>query len=287
MSLGFSSLKAQLVPEVGGGYSSYRPKSKSEPGRYFYSEKRPVSLTPGVADSFEEALANDQFRFWEDGERYLISPQATDLANTYRLKIQSELARGKDILNKSRQGARLKTSELSTASDADLDLAARKIVAINSQQRQFHHMMDLDSYAPFFQGVSDEGKALMIGMLNQKGFYPGDDRRNYIGLGGNQWFKPGKGNGVRGISNNEHQGGIHVLLSENRRNYPLPGLDQISLMGPEQRVEVMLPHLIRDRQSLHQVLSRRTEGLSDRVSAEPRITKENIETLGQILEVLT
>ena len=56
-------------------------------------------------------------------------------------------------------------------------------------------MMDLDSYAPFFQGVSDENKAMMIGMLNQKGFYPGDDRRNYVGLGGNQWYKPGKGNG--------------------------------------------------------------------------------------------
>ena len=97
-------------------------------------------------------------------------------------------------------------------------------------------MMDLDSYAPFFQGVSDQSKAMMIGMLNQKGFYPGDDRRNYVGLGGNQWYKPGKGNGVKGISESEHQGRMHPLLSQNRREFPMPNADQISVMSPEQRV---------------------------------------------------
>ena len=255
-------------------------------GRHFYSQRRPVSLTPGAADSFEQALDNDQYRFREGGETYLISPEATEFADTYRLKVQSELARGQQILNQSRSGNRQLTSEASTPADADLEKSARKIVAINNQQRQFHHMMDLDSYAPFFQGVSDESKALMIGMLNQKGFYPGDDRRNYVGLGGNQWYKPGKGNGVRGISGNEHQGGIHPLLSQNRREFPLPNSDEISLMSPAQRVETMLPHLIRDRQSLHKVLNGRREGISERVSAEPRITKENIEELGQILDMV-
>ena len=77
------------------------------------------------------------------------------------------------------------------------------------------------------------------------------------------------------------------MLSQNRREFPLPNVDEISLMSPEQRVETMLPHLIRDRQSLHKVLEGRRKGISERVSVEPRITKENIDTLGQILDVVS
>ena len=123
MSLDFVSLKQQLVPEKGGGYNSYRPSSMDGSGRNFYSKRRPVSLTPGVADSFEQALENDQFRFRESGETYLISPEATKFADTYRLKVQSELARGQQILNQSRSGNRQRTSEASTPIDVDLDMS--------------------------------------------------------------------------------------------------------------------------------------------------------------------
>ena len=209
-------------------------------GRNFYSTRRPVSLGSGVANSFEEALANDQFRFKQGGETYLISARPTAIENEYALKVQSEAARGEQILKQSRSGNRALTSEVSTPADADLSLSAKKIGAINSGQKQFHHMMDLDSYAPFFQGRSDEDKAMMIGMLNKKGFYPGDDRRNYVGLGGNLWAKPGKGNFVSGIKGSEHQGKMHPLLSKNRREYPLPSPEEISQMSAVEAVETML-----------------------------------------------
>ena len=286
MSVDFVSLLGQLVPEKGGGFSSYKPRSMGGPGRNFWSARRPVSLGSGVANSFEEALANDQFRFKEGGETYLISARPTDIENEYAIKVQSEAARGQQILNQSRSGNRAITSEVSTPADADLSLSAKKIGAINSGQKQFHHMMDLDSYAPFFQGRSDEEKAMMVGMLNQKGFYPGDDRRNYIGLGGNVWAKPGKGNFVDKIKGSEHQGKMHPLLSKNRREFPLPSSEEISQMSAVQAVETMLPSLVRDRAALQQVLSTRRPGLADRVSPEAQITVEDVEAFGNMMNTI-
>ena len=89
MSGDYVSLLGQLVPEKGGGFSSYAPKSMGGRGRNFYSTRRPVSLGSGVANSFEEALANDQFRFKQGGETYLISARPTAIENEYALKVIS------------------------------------------------------------------------------------------------------------------------------------------------------------------------------------------------------
>ena len=273
----WQSLGGQLINDK-RGLSSYHPMyhGRNLGGRQFYSSKRPVSTKSHVADSFVQALEQDTFRYNEGGETYLISPQQVpDVENTYRLKVQSETDRGTQILQGSRTGNRKRTSEMSTPADADLRQSAKKIARINSQYRQFHHMMDLDSYAPFFQGLNDQSKAEMIGMLNSKGFYPCDDRRNYIGLGGNQWAKPGKGNTVGGIKGSEHQGQIHPMLSVNRKEYPLPAIDEIAVMSTTQRFETMLPHLLRDRAALQQVLNTRRPGISSRVSPAAQEFKDN------------
>ena len=280
--MSWQSLSAQLTPR-NGSYDSYLPRGKDT--RQFYSAKRPVSTKSHIANSFSEALAQDTFRYRDGAEVYLISPRAVKgVDNTYVLNTQSELQRGHQILKGSRSGDRLETSEVATSPEVNLDLSARKIARINSQYRQFHHMMDLDSYAPFFRGLDEAGVLEMTGQLNQQGFYPGDDRRNYVGLSGNVWAKPGRGNVVKKIKNSEHQGEMHPLLIENRKAYPMPTADEIALMSPSQRVEVMLPHLVRDRKTLHTVLNRRSPGIAERASAERRITAENVAQLGAILD---
>ena len=284
--MNWQSLGAQLLADEGGSYDSYRPRGKNT--RQFYSGKRPVSLKSHIADNFSQALAEDTYRYREGAEVYLISPEKVkDVDNTYQLKTQSELKRGHTILKGSRSGDRLETSEVATSPEVNLDLSAKKIARINSQSRQFHHMMDLDSYAPFFRGLDENGVLEMTGQLNQRGFYPGDDRRNYVGLSGNVWAKPGRGNVVKKIKNSEHQGKMHPMLIENRKAYPMPTADEIAVLSPAQRVEVMLPHLVRDRATLQQVLNTRRPGISERVSAAPRVTTDDLLKMDAIMQLVS
>jgi hypothetical protein len=263
---------------LAGDVANYNPETR---GRHFYSEVKPNLPASKVARSFEEAVALGSHRVQDPqgNIKYLEVVGVPGVNNTYRLKYTPEEVIGHAQRAGTNSGVRRGKSIVSTADNTDMGIGAKKIARISDQGRQFHHIMDLDSYAPYFEGLSPEDKALQIAALNQHGFYPGDDRRNYIGLVGSQTM--GNTGRVVYMDNNEHQSDIHPRLIKLRKAYPINTVEEISTMNPTQRVEAMLPHLLRDRAELHKVLDRRRPGLSDRVSVSKRDVLDKIQEIPQ------
>jgi len=129
-----------------------------------------------------------------------------------------------------------------------------KVGEIARKGQEYHHMMDLDSYKDFFEGLDPTQKEQLRQQLGKKGFFPGDDRRNYVGLVGNKMMIRGQNNIILG---SEHQGDIHPRLNKLRKEYPLPSPEELGRMSVEQRYEAMMPHLTRDRAQLQEVIRTR------------------------------
>lgn len=199
----------------------------------------------GPADSYEDALELNRDRFYnEDGDVMIITPRKVKgVANTYQISLQSERSRGRGMLD-SPTSKRGQYSDLVTDPETDQELADLKRGLINRKGQQFHHMTSLAWYAPYFKGLNEDQKAQLIFNLNRRGFYPGDDRRNYVGLIG--------GNVAIG---SEHQGQLHPRIDQLRKQSGInPERDEVFGMTVEQRLNEMLPQLYSDRDVLRSVI---------------------------------
>ena len=131
--------------------------------KQFNSNVRPVSTNSRIMDSFAEALAVDSFRYRdESGEVMLISPEKVlGVRDTYHLKAKPAVQRGREVFNQTRgaEGSiRNERSRRQTLDESDHTAEHKKIERINSQGKQFHHMMDLESYDPWFQDFRPRGQ---------------------------------------------------------------------------------------------------------------------------------
>lgn len=197
------------------------------------------------ADSYEEAVELNRDRFYnEDGDVMIITPRKVKgVANTYQVSLQSERSRGRGLKD-SPTSKRGEHSDIVTDPETNQELADLKRGLINRKGQQYHHMMSLAWYSPYFKGLNDDQKAELIFNLNRRGFYPGDDRRNYVGLIG--------GNVAIG---SEHQGQLHPRIDQLREKGGIdPKRDEVFGMTVEQRLNEMLPQLYSDRDVLRSVI---------------------------------
>lgn len=199
----------------------------------------------GPADSYEEALKLNRDRFYnEDGDVMIITPRKVKgVENTYQISLQSERSRGRGLKD-SPTSKRGQYSEIVTDPETNQEYADLKRGLINRKGQQYHHMMSLAWYAPYFQGLNDDQKAELIYNLNSRGFYPGDDRRNYVGL-----------IGANVAIGSEHQGQLHPRIDKIRQTSGIdPKREEVANMTLEQRLNEMLPQLYSDRDVLRSVI---------------------------------
>ena len=210
-----------------------------------------------VYGSLQEAIENGSTRFKNSQGSFVITfPKVK--GDLRKIQVTSAQSAGlKQIKGTNSRPTRRRASHLAGTKPKSLE--GKKVERIAAKGQQFHHMMDLDSYKDFFAGLQEGQKQTLIKALNSKGFFPGDDRRNYIGLGGNMLMIRG---GKVTVTGSEHQGDIHPRLSRNRKENPLPNPQDLSRMTLTERYNAILPHLERDRASLQEVIrSRRGRGL--------------------------
>lgn len=229
------------------------PDKRVWDGREFRSTERPAqpsSLDSGwsnkPANSLQQAFENGSYRFRDkNGVMQVITIQpvrSRGPRNTYRFKVvpaeNIPKSYGTQDANKNRAAA----SAVSTDPNVNVSLAKRTIEAQNSKTQQYHHMMDLQYYAPYFDGLDDLQAQRFRKFLQRRGFFPGDDGRNYVGLIGSNHGP-----------NSEHQGGIHPATNNIRRRNAVDPAD-IAGMTLEQRMAHILPALYADRAELGRLI---------------------------------
>jgi Leucine-rich repeat (LRR) protein len=151
----------------------------------------------------------------------------------------------------------------STSADTNLVMSANKYQDINDKNKQAHHLLEVVEHGGAFIGRSPESKAYIINKLNQKGFFPGDDRRNYAALTGNK-MKMSDGSMVTTGHLDEHQGGVHSkdALSHEVQKH-LPTAEQFSQMTDDQVITAILPSAYAGRIDVQTV-----KGVSNRAIAK-------------------
>lgn len=230
---------------------------KVRPNRY-----RPGSQTNSdiklsaskVYSSFDEAVRNGSTRYKEDGVIYVISKKKIK-DGLWSLNSQTEAAHGRKIREGTNSGRRQRSSATYNQPPAGQrkpvvsSRADQKISRINHRSQQFHHIMDLDGYKHIYAGLDPKGIQELNRRLNAKGFFPGDDPRNYIGLVGSNHG-----------SGSEHQGQVHPLTNRYRQSNPIPDINRLRGLNSAQRAELLIPHLQAERGILQQVVrdNRRT-----------------------------
>lgn len=209
-----------------------------------------------VYGSQEEAIKNRSTRYLQitpnpdntkppTTEVMVLTPsKVTGVKNTWQLGVKPESQIGKSLRKHS--GNRVEYGQVSTLETNDEVIANKKVGVINRRGQQYHHMLGLARYAPFFSGLSEPMKLALTVMFNQYGFYPGDDRRNYVGLVGSNV-----------AIGSEHQGDIHPRIDKNPIDYT-----GVKNMNVWERFTYALPFMMQDRDQLREVIkSRRRSGL--------------------------
>lgn len=220
--------------------------------------------------SFDEAVRNGSYVYKQNGQTYII--KKVKEGNVWSLRSQTEAAHGRAIRQNTNSGRRQRSSAAYNTPPAGSikpvvnSTADQKISRINRRNQQFHHIMDLDGYKHIFAGLDPKGIQQLKKLLNAKGFFPGDDRRNYIGLVGSNVRK-----------GSEHQGQVHPLTYRYRKDNPIPTVEQLRGLNPIQRLQTLLPQLQAERAILQQVVkdNRRNSLSTTNVDARTRQLMRN------------
>lgn len=234
---------------------------------------KPTASSSKVFSSIDEAARNRGARYrGKDGKIYELEwKPVKGVKDTWQLSQRTEIAAGRAQASATNSGKRARSSAAYQQPPVGqkpqvADMAAAKINRIKHKGQQFHHMMDLSAYKHIFAGLDPKGIKQLTALLNKNGFFPGDDRRNYIGLVGNGLSIAGRY--INGIRNSEHQGDIHPRLDAHRRANPVPSIDQLIGLTPSARAAALLPGLEKERSVLQQVIAdRRRGGLQSSPSA--------------------
>jgi hypothetical protein len=192
-----------------------------------------------VYNSVQEALKNngDRYRGPNGKVRQLYMKKVPGVQDTWELK--SKLQQGANPF--SGKGNRKDASRLSTAQEIQESPEQRtriksKIGEINRKGKQYHHLVSLRYYQPYFEALDEAGRAELTRLLNEKNIYPGDDPKNYAAvMGANQ------------VIGSDHQGKIHPIMDELRAKDPLkPNLERLRGMTAKQMFDEMYPKIQRD-----------------------------------------
>lgn len=228
-------------------------------GSQVSSSTKPTLSSSRVFSSIDEAARNRGSRYrGKDGKIYELEwKPVKDVKSTWQLAQRTEVASGRSQVNSTNSGKRARSSAAYQQpplgqKPSITDVAAAKVNRIKHRGQQFHHMMDLSAYKHIFAGLDPRGIRQLTSLLNKSGFFPGDDRRNYIGLIGNGLSIAGRY--INGIRNSEHQGQIHPRLDAHRRANPVPSIEQLRGLTPAARAEALLPGLQKERAILQQVI---------------------------------
>ncbi|MEY4418009.1 MAG: hypothetical protein RIQ88_447 [Actinomycetota bacterium] len=227
-----ASLKIRAVPYTNGSQTN-----------------SPIPLTSWKPyNSFDSAVRNGSRVYTKNGTTYIISQ--TKVSNgVWKFTQKTEAQHGKQIIQNTNSGRRQRSSAsynpppITERKPLITNREAIKVSRINRKGQQFHHIMDLDGYKHIYAGLDPRGRQQLNALLNKNGFYPGDDRRNYIGLVGSNVRK-----------GSEHQGLVHPRTYAFRKTNPIPTAAQLAGLNPQQRLKVLLPHLQQERSILQQVV---------------------------------
>ncbi len=226
---------------LSGDISRYNPRNNQS---QFQSSVTPKFSGTGVAGDFVDAITKGVSNYKDtDGEIvHLVPTKVPGVKNTYVFRQMLEKERGRRMRNSTNKGNREETEWVSTQGYSPSDIEDKKYALNNRRNQETHHMMGLDDYANFLdpQSIDENGLNIIMQELAKNGFFPGNDRRNYIGL-----------------TRKEHQSDIHKRLNKLRQEYPMPTPYEISnyLQNPHERLAVMLEHLVRDRGQLQAVIA--------------------------------
>lgn len=263
--------------------AAYDPTNRGG-GRQFASSVKPVLPSTRTHGSALDALLNNSVKYKdEDGTiRYIkvvedIAPQNGG-QGTYRLALDgSAEGKGKPKLAVSSSNPRRKAGAIaSTASNANLTQSAIKYQNINDKNKQSHHVMEVVEHSGAFIGRSPESKAYILGKLSDKGFFPGDDRRNYTALTGNKMFAS-DGSMFKTGALDQHQGYVHSnqsVASEVQKM--LPSAEEFSRMTDDEVVVALLPSALAGRYDVQSATGVSTKALDKTSSQLARATAKAI-----------
>lgn len=227
-----ASLKIRAIPYTNGSQTN-----------------SPIRLTSWKPyNSFDSAVRNGSRVYTENGTTYIISQEKVS-NGVWKFTQKTEAQHGKNIIQNTNSGRRQRSSAsynpppITERKPPITNKEALKVSRINRKGQQFHHIMDLDGYKHIYAGLDPRGRQQLNALLNRNGFYPGDDRRNYIGLVGSNVRK-----------GSEHQGLVHPRTYAFRKTNPIPTVAQLAGLNPQQRLEVLLPNLQQERGILQQVV---------------------------------
>lgn len=239
-------------------------------GRYLNSTVPVVLPSTRTASSAQQALLGNSSRYRDpkSGQvRYLKVAPVEGMRDTYQVRPDgNRTGKGMPKLAVSSvKPSRSTAGQASTAVGTDLVMSANKYQDINDKNKQAHHLLEVVEHGGAFIGRSPESKAYIINELNKQGFFPGDDRRNYVALTGNK-MKMSAGNMVTTGHLDEHQGGVHSKNSlSNEVQKSLPTAEEFSRMTDDQVVAAILPSAYAGRIDVQEI-----KGVSQRAIAKQR-----------------
>ena len=233
----YTLAKSRLV----GDPAAYKPKKSG--GRQFHSVLEPrLPNTKYVGTSFADAINNNSPKYRnQQGELQRVTIRR-QLPNVYAFGNTSQSALGigktavKDSSNPNRQAAAISL----TAPDVDLKLSGHKYQDISDHRKQSHHLISISLHGGALEHRSPESKQYIVNELAKDGFFLGDDRRNYVGLYGNQ-IPTDSGEMVHIPVIDDHQGGVHsknTITHKIAKEY-LPTREQFHQLTDDEVIDVL------------------------------------------------
>jgi len=233
----YTLAKSRLV----GNPNTYKPQKSGS--KQFYSELQPrLPNTKYEGTSFADAIENNSPKYRnEQGELQRIAIRK-ELPNVYAFGNTSHSALGinktavKDKKNPNRQAAAVSL----TAPDVDLKISGHKYQNISDHRKQAHHLISISLHGGALEHRSPESKQYIVNELAKDGFFLGDDRRNYVGLYGNQ-IMADSGEMMHIPVIDDHQGGVHrkdTITHKIAKEY-LPTREEFHKLTDDEVIDVL------------------------------------------------
>lgn len=274
--------------------AAYNPRNKGG-GRQFSSKGTPtLSNTAYLGTSFEDAIQHNSPKYRDESGtiRRIKVNKVKGVDDTYQLGDSTQAVSGQSLpaVNSSAKDAVGKTrkhaAQVSTNSNADIELSQIKYKNAKDQLKQIHHLVSLVDNSGGFEGRSEASKQYIFNELAKEGVFPGDDRRNYVAIYGNTVFNPATGEQIAVPWIDEHQAGMHGkdTIQKVISNEIMPSKEVMRQLSDDQVIEVTKLAAIASRadlQDIKELAQQSNAGANARAKTDKMLRRQTAKVIAQ------